>query len=444
VNRGVAMAPITRIPPKKLTRRDVTLGDNMSGEWFLTAPENAVSRRRGDPLGLRNITDEASELVAPGLTNRTVDARWLSILSWALVQSHEACWKEGGRALQTADDRRRRYEWLRPLELLWVKRSISIGDEKYRAMQWPGHDSVAGWQDQSADFGMTSQQLRNHRQLGPYGAYRVVLRTTGFTKDADGWTPDKKAYYMYHFVNDALGSAKPTWKNKPGQSDPAAWWPKTGWPHWRQPGSRRPLTLTSKGTPIKLRPAEINVLKPTLFAPNSIRLRTAKAIGSITANSYVSLCRRLGNKLAKDGSHASLKSLGSLAALTETGLNLLRDLAEGITESDETLAKLAVHPEVKKSAKAFTDAASRWLQAATENKSFAHFSEATKLAKTSSGKSDIELVKRFVDHHDLNGTGVRWMVRNSNGDRVVRVGAELDSNAGTYGYRLHALAGLAV
>jgi hypothetical protein len=142
----------------------------MRGEWFLTAPENAVARRRGDPLGLRNITDEASDLIAPGFTNRTVDARWLTILSWALVQSDDAWRKAGGGALRTADDRRHRYEWLRPLELLWVKRGIVIGDEHFRARQWPGHNSVIRWQGRSRDFGMTEQQLRNHRQLGPYGA----------------------------------------------------------------------------------------------------------------------------------------------------------------------------------------------------------------------------------------------------------------------------------
>lgn len=54
-------------------------------EFFLTAPTERILVQRGDPLGLRAAADSFADILAPGLTNRTYDARWLSILSWIMV-----------------------------------------------------------------------------------------------------------------------------------------------------------------------------------------------------------------------------------------------------------------------------------------------------------------------------------------------------------------------
>jgi hypothetical protein len=48
-------------------------------EWFFSAPYEAPMVRRGDPLGLRLAAARYAEALAPGLTNRTLDARWLTI-----------------------------------------------------------------------------------------------------------------------------------------------------------------------------------------------------------------------------------------------------------------------------------------------------------------------------------------------------------------------------
>ena len=58
-------------------------------EYFLTEATEPIYVRRGDPLGFRPAADAFADLLAPGLSNRTYDARWLTILSWILVRVAE-------------------------------------------------------------------------------------------------------------------------------------------------------------------------------------------------------------------------------------------------------------------------------------------------------------------------------------------------------------------
>ncbi len=95
--------------------------------WYFTKPWEPVSIRRGDALGFRAASDYFADLLAPGLSNGTSDARWISLLSWCLKWSHLAWQNAGGRDLSHRDEQRERYAWLRPLELLWVDRSIRPG-----------------------------------------------------------------------------------------------------------------------------------------------------------------------------------------------------------------------------------------------------------------------------------------------------------------------------
>lgn len=411
--------------------------------WFLTAPENPISRRRGDPLGLRNITDEMSNLLAPGLTNRTFDARWLSILSWSLVQSQAAWIKAGNSNLQTAEDRRRRYEWLRPLELLWVKRSIHLGGSEYSALQWPGSQSLAKWDDCKTNFGMTERQLRNHRQLGAYGAYRSLLRTAGFTSNGDGWTPNAQAQALASIVDIELGKTGPGKRRNPKPKNPALWWLSTGWERWNKATRDNPIILTPKGSPIKLLPDERKILKEALFKKGSDRLRTAKVFILVRdSKTYVSLCKSLGDVLATNGGDARVKALGNLASLTETGLGLLRALADSVIEGEGSLTVLADNANVEKYSIKFSKASEAWLRVPKGLRNFTNCKEADTLAGISKGPGGRELLGRFLDHHLSSGTGVRWLLRE--GDCVSAIGAESGTDAGTYGYRLHALARLAV
>jgi hypothetical protein len=55
---------------------------------LFTAPWEPVVVRRGDALGLRALADHFADAVAPGLSNRVRDGRWVTILAWCLARSH--------------------------------------------------------------------------------------------------------------------------------------------------------------------------------------------------------------------------------------------------------------------------------------------------------------------------------------------------------------------
>ena len=87
-------------------------------EWFYTAPLEDTSVRRGDPLGMRAVAEEMAEVLAPGLSNRTLDGRWISIMCWALQQSYSA-WQALGAvdddgSVVTREAAKKLYSWLRP------------------------------------------------------------------------------------------------------------------------------------------------------------------------------------------------------------------------------------------------------------------------------------------------------------------------------------------
>ena len=45
--------------------------------WYFTAPWTPVAIRRGDALGFRASAEYFADLLAPGLSNATSDARWI-------------------------------------------------------------------------------------------------------------------------------------------------------------------------------------------------------------------------------------------------------------------------------------------------------------------------------------------------------------------------------
>src|SRR5574337_1696143 len=160
------------------------------GSWYFTGPWDPVLVRRGDALGLRAGADYFADLLAPGLSNATSDARWISLLSWCLKWSHVVWSNAGGGDLSRRDDQRARYAWLRPLELLWVDRTLESGQT---TGQLRGRRSIERWRKanrQLPNFAMSPDQFRRYRQIGTYGAYRVVPRTVPGLTTGDGWTPD--------------------------------------------------------------------------------------------------------------------------------------------------------------------------------------------------------------------------------------------------------------
>jgi len=143
-------------------------------EYFLTAPIERIAIRRGDPLGFRAVADGFADILAPGLTNRTYDARWITLLCWIMVRVDEARrsldldWGEVGRARQ-----RSIYDWIRPLELMWVRRTIRTFAGNPRLLgrrQLPGRLASSKMHENENLLGMTSAQFSRYRFTGPHGA----------------------------------------------------------------------------------------------------------------------------------------------------------------------------------------------------------------------------------------------------------------------------------
>src|SRR5207245_11374416 len=101
---------------------------------------------------------------------------------------------------------RSRYAWLRPLELLWVDRTLESGQT---TGQLRGRRSIERWRKaerQLPNFAMSPDQFRRYRQVGTYGAYRVVLRTVPGLTTGDAWTPADAALKLADIVNRSLPS----------------------------------------------------------------------------------------------------------------------------------------------------------------------------------------------------------------------------------------------
>ena len=64
---------------------------------LFTAPWEPLVVRRGDALGLRALADQFADAVAPDLSNRVRDGRWVTILAWCLARSQEVFHASGGR-----------------------------------------------------------------------------------------------------------------------------------------------------------------------------------------------------------------------------------------------------------------------------------------------------------------------------------------------------------
>ncbi len=112
---------------------------------LFTAPWEPLIVRRGDALGLRALADQFADAVAPDLSNRVRDGRWVTILAWCLVRSQEVFHASGGRSLTTRSEQRERYAWLRPLELMWVARTIALAGDDWRDRSLAGQRRVLPW-----------------------------------------------------------------------------------------------------------------------------------------------------------------------------------------------------------------------------------------------------------------------------------------------------------
>lgn len=413
--------------------------------------------RRGDALGFRASADYFADLLAPGLSNATSDARWISILSWCLKWSHVAWTKAGGGDLTRRDDQRARYAWLRPLELLWVDRVLEFDEDATGQLR--GRRSVKRWRDSQRklpNFAMSPDQLRRFRQVGTYGAYRVVMRTVPGLTIGDGWTPDDTAIKLAKLVNDSLprevrleqkhfenGTKWGGWSG----GDEARYWVERGWQTSRLKSGGL-LPTPDDAVSKRLPDEERRLLEPALFGAESIRRVVAEALASAeSAKSHADLCDVLANSdaVAKKLKPGSLAPLPSFSRFADAAMHAMRGLWNEInqdkTEQAPSLEELARSMELRSRLVLVRETGDAWLRARGRS-TFPHDRVVTKLAEAMrTEKSPVQQLRTLERHHREHGAGRLWF--REQGGKIVPLVADTGIAASDYRFRLRSLSRLA-
>lgn len=435
---------------------------------LFTAPWEPIIVRRGDALGLRALTDEFADAIAPDLSNRILDGRWVTILAWCLVRSQEVFHASGGRSVVTRAQQRERYAWLRPLELMWVARTIALteteGEDQDTSLIRRQRRSLAGqrrvrpwYKDykQSPDrFGMSADQYRAYRQTGMYGGYRLAFRKwPGMTQSGNGWTPSQATIELALWLDKKLGKARPPgWalnignsdekgvsvrKNKSNQDREYRWWLRK-WSTYTQGGSKADINTLPRPRDEFAPLPEADLLKPLVFGNDphgSQRLKVAREVHKASANTHIELCKHLGTVF----DDPTIKLLPHFSRLADAGMEAMDLIAEELSNcNDIELADLATHPRATSVCKELMAAAEEWRK--TSKVKLRHIESANDFANAIKNAQSIDCFRDLIKHHEANGGGLRWFVLQ--GDRIeLRTPSRIGSSR--YRFRLSSLCRLA-
>jgi hypothetical protein len=426
-------------------------------EWFFSAPYEAPMVRRGDPLGLRLAAARYADALAPGLSNRTLDARWLTISAWVLVLANDV-WRRSGNSAPAGLSRRQTanlFGWIEPLELLWISRTLSLADAEGR--QLPGQRAVRRWLEggqRARRFGMSFAQYRRQRSIGIYGAYRVALRALpGMTIGGDGWRPDAVAELLARITQSALGAAAATPDLAHGNFDAESYWRREGWSKWSRSG-RKEFLPESVRNPRPVTAEEISVLKPVLFSGNDpkgharLRETVVDVMHASKARVHHGVCNDLEKKLSR-ATHGAVARLGTFAQLADTGLGVMNAIWACLRDVEWRQipavrpADLADDNDVRAALTELVVASKAWLLGKSAFR--AEWVTANELAglATSRARNFGKLVRGLVEYHEARGGGRRWFRLDEEG--FVRPASSLrDQQGSPYRFRLFSLARLAL
>lgn len=423
--------------------------------WYFTASWDPVLVRRGDALGFRAAADYFAELVAPGLSNNTSDARWISLLSWCLKWSHVVWRNAGGTDLSRPEEQNARYAWLRPLELLWIDRTL---ESEQATGQLRGRRSIERWRKadrQLPNFAMTKDQFRRYRQLGTYGAYRVVFRSVPGLTTGDGWTPAETALELADLVNESLPRAArlqqhqfengTKWGVWSGGGE-ARYWMERGWQGWLTVGGWLPTTdgAVAKGLPED----ERRLLRPLLLGEGSTRRVAAEVLASAKeARSHAELCDALAQSsaLSKTLPVGSLASLPAFTRLADAAMHAMRGLWNEVNHDPAHQApgveELARSTELQRRLQALRATAELWLRN-PGRREFPHDDVVTRLAQSMrDAATPIEQLRALARHHGDYAGGRRWFGEQAG--KIVPLVADTGIAASDYRFRLRPLCLLA-
>jgi len=424
-----------------------------------TAPWDPVIERRGDPLGLRALADQFADALAPDLSNRVHDGRWVTILAWCLVRSQQVFHAGGGRAsITTRVEQWKRYAWLRPLELMWVARTIRIADN-LKGRQLAGVRRVKRWCDsameKTARFGMSGDQFRAYRQTGMYGAYRLAFRKwPGMTEQGDGWTPGKATRDLANWLNGKLGTATPPWSIQDDDNVPApdkrsdnkehVWW-LNHWETYLERGRNadqntlpRPRSWDDDLTILP----EGHLLKGPLFEDDQHgkkRLLVAQAVANSAARNHLDVCGHLAHVFADDSRFAVLPHFSRLA---DAGMKAMDFVAESLKDAPQVqVGDVAAQAEAVGCCDELMEAARAWQRYAQAPLPPIDLALANRFAHSiSSATRPMDCLRELLIHHQTHGGGLHWFALRDGWIERRKVGR---GAASPYRFRLWSLCRLA-
>jgi hypothetical protein len=397
---------------------------------LFTEPWDPIVVRRGDALGLLALTNMFAETVAPGLSNRVRDGRWVTILAWCLVRSQQVFHASGSRSVSTRAEQNRRYVWLRPLELMWGARTIALAEDDWRERPLLGRRRVQPWYEDyrnrryHADrFGMSVDQFRAYRQTGTYGGYRVAFRKwPEMTIGGDGWTPGPAANKLAKWLDVRLGSARPEWHLHAGEGndegisiqsakrrrgDECLWWLQH-WSNFDRGGNRAEETLPRPRSEFEVLP-EVDLLHPIVFGDHAGKRRSKVAveIAKCTAQDHIGICRHLGRVFKEE--EPAIALLPRFSRLADAGIAAMEVIAKSLgSKSQVSLAEAASLSSAGRVCEELYAAARDWPTGG--DLSLRHIETAHRFANAIESADPIECFTALLQHHEIYGGGLRWFV----------------------------------
>lgn len=304
---------------------------------------------------------------------------------------------------------------------------------------------------------MSPDQFRRYRQVGTYGAYRVVFRAVPGLTTGDGWTLGETGLRLAELVNRSLppkvrltpdhfrkGTKWGSWSD----GDEARYWVTRGWPNWLAKASNGLLPTPDDAIAKRLPDEERRLLKPLIFAPESVRRVTTELLAGVRdPETHADLCDTLANsiRLSKLIAPELLALLPVFSRFADAAMHAMRGLWSEINHDDIRQApavdKLARSSELCDRLDKVRETGGVWLRMRNHSV-FPHGHVVTELAQAMRGtKTHIERLRALALHHHKHGGGRRWF-REMDGKMVPLV-ADTGIAASDYRFRLRSLARLA-
>jgi hypothetical protein len=424
-------------------------------EWFYTAPLDAFAIRRGDPLGMRAIAEDMADQLAPGLSNRTMDGRWISIVCWAVGQGYEAWRALNGHSSADSNALPKAagevYAWIRPLEALWIARTVHLTEDAGRGRQLPGIQAARRWLDhgESNDrFGFSESSYDRYRFTGIYGGYRVLLRNLpGLTVGGDGWRLDKVGQTLARSVQERVACTKFHRGKKGPRPRPEDYWLRHF--DWSDGGVDSLPTVLAEDR--KLPAEERQYLKEALFSTSDAaglrRLNVLKAASASRASSRDDIFAEIAMALGRGKPLAEIALLSAFSSFADAGVRAMNACWAVVSKGDMNgtgfvrVGNLLGREGVESALDQLADAAARWKKESATSHSYPVADALAESILAARGKRRDQLLA-LVGHHAVHGGGLHWLAV-ENG-QVKPLAPLRGGRTSEYRYRIGALCRLGV